>query len=239
MDVLHCAIANRWVPQLSKFTVLIDDIIQAVANAKLVVVIHCISGKGRTGLVIGACLIRLGLSLEEALERLKSYHPDMLRNPAQTTFLKAFQMQTLNTPIVANKTGLLSEIFKEDYEKTKIKKETQGGVEENDHTFLETKETEERVVIGTPISGWQSSQNKEIFLAVNNQAVQFLDKKTKKILDSWKIRQLKAWGVRNGCLVLDFGSFAKDPITISTPHAAEIDALLIKITRKGDDEEED
>jgi len=49
--------------------------------------VHCNGGKGRTGLLIVACLKHLGISQTDATNKIRKARPGMLHNPAQQAYL--------------------------------------------------------------------------------------------------------------------------------------------------------
>lgn len=54
------------------------------------VAVHCKGGSGRTGLVIGLLMTQLGLSKQEAKQKVQSVRPKALVNAQQLAFFEAF-----------------------------------------------------------------------------------------------------------------------------------------------------
>jgi len=87
MDSIHFPITDKWLPDsIDEFCEIVNQVVIFIKEGKRMLV-HCNGGKGRTGLLIVGCLIKLGLNQYEATEIIRSVRPGMLRNPAQQVYL--------------------------------------------------------------------------------------------------------------------------------------------------------
>jgi len=51
--------------------------------------VHCNGGRGRTGLVVAACIYNLGYTIDQSINMVRTARTGMLRNPAQELFLRS------------------------------------------------------------------------------------------------------------------------------------------------------
>eukprot|EP01114_Cavostelium_apophysatum_P023788 TRINITY_DN9073_c0_g1_i2.p1 TRINITY_DN9073_c0_g1~~TRINITY_DN9073_c0_g1_i2.p1 ORF type:complete len:138 (+),score=1.43 TRINITY_DN9073_c0_g1_i2:247-660(+) len=90
IEVIHCPIKDKWIPSSMKVLVsVVNQICDRLREDKKIVV-HCNGGKGRTGLVVAATLVRLGMEPNQAIAMIRHARPGMLRNPMQILYLKAY-----------------------------------------------------------------------------------------------------------------------------------------------------
>jgi protein-tyrosine phosphatase len=91
VEWIHYPIADKWLPQsnddfVTFITVLVDKI-----QAEKKIVVHCNGGKGRTGLTVVACLIKLGVTQIDAISKIRNVRSGMLQNPAQQMYLSMLE----------------------------------------------------------------------------------------------------------------------------------------------------
>jgi len=87
MESIHFPITDKWLPDsIDQFCEIVNHVVGFIKAGRRMVV-HCNGGKGRTGLLVVGCLIKLGLSQNEATEIIRTVRPGMLRNPAQQVYL--------------------------------------------------------------------------------------------------------------------------------------------------------
>lgn len=60
-----------------------------------VVAVHCLAGLGRTGTVLGAWLVKEGLTAEEALRRLREIEPGFVQSRVQEELLHELEVNLL------------------------------------------------------------------------------------------------------------------------------------------------
>ncbi|MFM7325621.1 MAG: cyclin-dependent kinase inhibitor 3 family protein [Nodosilinea sp.] len=83
-------IVDDALPKSRKDLVALVDRILAATEAGETVAIHCRGGTGRTGLVVAACLVRLGYQAEAAIATVQKVRPGALGLAAQREFVEAF-----------------------------------------------------------------------------------------------------------------------------------------------------
>jgi len=87
IESIHFPITDKWLPDsIDEFCKIVNQVVGFIKEGKRLLV-HCNGGKGRTGLLVVGCLIKLGLSQNEATEIIRKVRPGMLRNPAQQVYL--------------------------------------------------------------------------------------------------------------------------------------------------------
>ena len=89
IEALHLPIVDLAPPTPEQFLTALDFIDRKRSQGKAVAV-HCLMGQGRTGSILAAYLIRMGMSPGEALRELRVICPGAVENPAQEQALGAF-----------------------------------------------------------------------------------------------------------------------------------------------------
>ncbi len=83
----NLAIVDDELPtDLTEFTALVDRILVATAAGETVA-IHCRGGTGRTGMVVAACLVKLGYGAEAAIAAVQQVRSGALGVAAQRDFI--------------------------------------------------------------------------------------------------------------------------------------------------------
>ena len=89
----HHEIANGGVPaSLAEFSQVVDEACAALQDGQTIV-IHCLAGLGRTGLMAACCLVRLGLKAERAIETVRGCRPGAIETPSQARYVQYFAAQ--------------------------------------------------------------------------------------------------------------------------------------------------
>lgn len=90
--VMHYPIRDLGVPKSQEsLDRLVNGILHLLSNRKNVL-IHCFGGKGRTGLVAAALLIKSKkLTAQQAIAYIRSVRPGSIETPQQERFLQAYQ----------------------------------------------------------------------------------------------------------------------------------------------------
>jgi len=87
MEYIHFSITDKWLPNsVDGFVKIVHEVVEQIQLGKKMLV-HCNGGKGRTGLLIVACLKHLGISQTDATNKIRKARPGMLHNPAQQAYL--------------------------------------------------------------------------------------------------------------------------------------------------------
>ncbi|WP_020611910.1 protein-tyrosine phosphatase family protein [Sediminispirochaeta bajacaliforniensis] len=90
LSVVYFPIENFGVPDaIDKFDELLKTIAERLEKAP--VLVHCLSGCGRTGMVASGFLIRLGSNVEDAIARVNRVHPKASHTVKQILFLKEYR----------------------------------------------------------------------------------------------------------------------------------------------------
>jgi protein-tyrosine phosphatase len=90
MKTLHFPVQDKWVPEsMSEVVQLVEKLIEFVRQGKKMS-IFCNGGKGRTGMVVVATMVALGLTVDDAIFEIRRRRSGMIRNPAQIIYLRWF-----------------------------------------------------------------------------------------------------------------------------------------------------
>eukprot|EP01130_Rhizamoeba_saxonica_P015245 TRINITY_DN6799_c0_g1_i1.p1 TRINITY_DN6799_c0_g1~~TRINITY_DN6799_c0_g1_i1.p1 ORF type:complete len:493 (-),score=101.55 TRINITY_DN6799_c0_g1_i1:334-1758(-) len=91
IETVHFPIKDKWLPKSQEeFMGLIEQMVEFVRQER-VIHVHCNGGKGRTGLVVVATLVALGMEPGPAVDRVREARSGMIRNPAQLAYVRVFQ----------------------------------------------------------------------------------------------------------------------------------------------------
>lgn len=91
IEVIHAPIKDKWIPSRVGILVELVDLIAARVKVGRCITVHCNGGKGRTGLVVAATLVALGMEPGPATDLIRTVRPGMLYNPAQIVYLRLYQ----------------------------------------------------------------------------------------------------------------------------------------------------
>lgn len=86
---LHFPIPDMGIPTPRAAVELCGQVTAAIARGETVL-LHCKAGLGRTGTMLGCCLVALGFSPAEALARLREVCRGYVQTEAQEAFLNHF-----------------------------------------------------------------------------------------------------------------------------------------------------
>lgn len=90
LEVVHFPLENFSVPdKIELFDQLISRLVDTLQERSLL--IHCMAGCGRTGMVAAGVLVRLGSSATEAIERVRDIRPGSMDVLKQILFLRSYQ----------------------------------------------------------------------------------------------------------------------------------------------------
>jgi len=90
-EVLPCPIEDSSIPRNFKdFVAYVDELCNISEKDKILV--HCFGGFGRTGLVVAALLIKLGSSLEKAIQTVREKKPHSIETEQQEEFLRYYAL---------------------------------------------------------------------------------------------------------------------------------------------------
>lgn len=91
IDYLHLTVEDFGAPTIEELDQAIGFIDQQISSGRPVVV-HCAAGKGRTGAVLAACLVkRQNLTAERAIEKLRSMRPGSVQSVSQETLVSMYE----------------------------------------------------------------------------------------------------------------------------------------------------
>lgn len=96
LEVLHLPISDGGTPAYAgleeRHRELVDEIAGFLEGGRTVV-IHCLGGMGRTGLVTAAVLVALGHSADEAIRIVQEARPGTIENEAQMGYVQDFEIE--------------------------------------------------------------------------------------------------------------------------------------------------
>lgn len=91
---LHLPIYDQEVPTLAQIQMLLKRMEGLIQRGE-VLAVHCLAGRGRTGVVLAAWWVRAGLTAEEALRRVRLIDPRYVQNAEQEAFLHSYENMIL------------------------------------------------------------------------------------------------------------------------------------------------
>ena len=91
IDYLHLTVEDFGAPTIEELDQAIGFIDKQISSGRPVVV-HCAAGKGRTGAVLAAYLVkRQKLTAERAIEKLRSMRPGSVQSVSQETLVSMYE----------------------------------------------------------------------------------------------------------------------------------------------------
>lgn len=91
IDYLHLAVEDFGAPNIEELVQAVDFIDQQISSGKAVMV-HCAAGKGRTGAVLAAYLVKKqNLSAEQAIEKVRGMRPGSVQSISQETAVSMYE----------------------------------------------------------------------------------------------------------------------------------------------------
>ena len=91
IDYLHLTVEDFGAPTIEEVDQAVGFIDQEISNGRPVMV-HCAAGKGRTGAVLAAYLVKKdNLSSEEAIEKLRNMRPGSVQSVSQETLVSMYE----------------------------------------------------------------------------------------------------------------------------------------------------
>jgi atypical dual specificity phosphatase len=96
IDYLHLAVEDFGAPNLEELVQAVDFIDQQIRSGRPVMV-HCAAGKGRTGAVLAAYLIKKqSLTADQAIEKLRGTRPGSVQSISQETAVSMYEKYLKN-----------------------------------------------------------------------------------------------------------------------------------------------
>ncbi|MEL7037053.1 MAG: cyclin-dependent kinase inhibitor 3 family protein [Cyanobacteria bacterium J06592_8] len=96
MATEHFPISDEGLPEsMADFSALVERLVQAVKSGESLV-IHCKGGRGRTGMLAAACLVKLGYSPENAIATVQQNRSGALSTAIKRDYVHQFE-QTLKS----------------------------------------------------------------------------------------------------------------------------------------------
>jgi atypical dual specificity phosphatase len=91
IDYLHLAVEDFGAPNMEELIEAVDFIDQQIKNGKPVMV-HCAAGKGRTGAVLAAYLVKKhNLAANQAIEKVREMRPGSVQSISQETAVSMYE----------------------------------------------------------------------------------------------------------------------------------------------------
>lgn len=90
LEILHFPLENFAVPKVMElFDRFVKEILRRLSNQPLL--IHCLTGCGRTGMVASGVLVSLGFAVPDAIEQVNKARPGTTHTLQQIVFLKDYR----------------------------------------------------------------------------------------------------------------------------------------------------
>ena len=91
IDYLHLAVEDFGAPNLEELVQAVDFIDQQISSGRPVMV-HCAAGKGRTGAVLAAYLIKKqNLTADQAIDKVRDMRPGSVQSISQETAVSMYE----------------------------------------------------------------------------------------------------------------------------------------------------
>jgi atypical dual specificity phosphatase len=91
IDYLHLAVEDFGAPNMEELMQAVDFIDQQISSGKPVMV-HCAAGKGRTGAVLAAYLVKKqNLTAGQAIEKVRGMRPGSIQSVSQETVVSMYE----------------------------------------------------------------------------------------------------------------------------------------------------
>ncbi|MGI0049099.1 MAG: dual specificity protein phosphatase 23 [Nitrososphaera sp.] len=91
IDYLHLQVEDFGAPNMEELVQAVDFIDQQISSGKPVMV-HCAAGKGRTGAVLAAYLVKKqNLTADQAIEKLRGMRPGSVQSISQETAVSMYE----------------------------------------------------------------------------------------------------------------------------------------------------
>jgi atypical dual specificity phosphatase len=91
IDYLHLQVEDYGAPTIEELDQAVDFIEQQIGNSRPVMV-HCAAGKGRTGTVLAAYLVKnQGMTAEQAIDKVRIMRPGSIQSVSQETAVSMYE----------------------------------------------------------------------------------------------------------------------------------------------------
>jgi atypical dual specificity phosphatase len=90
IDNFHISIQDYGAPSLQELDYVVNHITQQINRGRPVVV-HCSGGKGRTGTIIAAYLVKKGSSADQAIKRLRKMRGESIQSKDQESIVLSYE----------------------------------------------------------------------------------------------------------------------------------------------------